>query len=494
MRPHRTLLLIGGGSLALYLLFFCVAVSAAHTVPITTFEPLRSWRIESPAGLAFFYAVALAGLIALYVLGLRRVRSLGEGSREGRRAVYAFAAAASLLLMFVPHLLSKDVFDYMVHGRILAVHRANPFQTPADAFPADEFLKAMGWPQFTTLYGPGWVSACALLAIVSPGTVTGSLLVYKIFFATVHLLNGALLGALLRDRGRPALVGEYLYLWNPLVVLQTAGEAHNDAFLMMWVLLGLLFLERRGAVSGFYDEALGVICLAVSVLVKYVTAPILLFALVVRARSSGGGRGLARAALLALIAAAVLVIGYLPYAAGMDLLHFLRPYQMGNYQGGALMVVSLIVDKLMGAGAPGAASEAAADLMRSISAALTLLLALWGVILLVRVRSDEEIPRFGLYVLMAYLLGATALLRVSYGVWIVTLAALSRPALIRRAAVLFSATLLALEVYWVYAIRMMGTGVSHHRVQAAATVVAVGVPILYLLAGFVRRRGRRLAA
>ena len=53
---------------------------------------------------------------------------------------------------------------------------------------------------------------------------------------------------------------------------------------------------------------------------------------------------------------------------------------------------------------------------------------------------------------------------------------------------------MSLEIYWVYAIRMMGSGVSTHREQALATLVAVGVPISYLLAGLVTRLRTRRAA
>jgi len=51
-------------------------------------------------------------------------------------------------------------------------------------------------------------------------------------------------------------------------------------------------------------------------------------------------------------------------------------------------------------------------------------------------------------VLLPYLLGATALLRVSYGVWIVSLAALLGAGPLRRAALLFSATIFSLDLYW----------------------------------------------
>lgn len=481
----------GAGAGLLYLLFYYVAISARHTVEIFPWRPLGEWGIESPVGLASFYLVILAGLFALYVLSFVKIRRSPATAGKLRGAVYAGAILAIVVLLFLPSLLSKDLFDYMVHGRILALHRANPFEIPATAFPPDEFLRAMGWPQYTTMYGPGWVSTCALLAWIFPGSLAGSVLLYKLLFAAAHLGNGLLIGSLLRSWGRPSLEGEFLYLWNPLLILQVAGQGHNDVFLMTWVLLGLLFAQRHAAGREALDEALAVVCLTLSILVKYVTAPLLALYLAVRWRETGGVAGLGRAGLLAILAAAVLLVGYMPYMAGMDLLHFLRPYEHAAYQGGSLMLLDQFVKWRTGADARGVYPESVADIMLMASTMLAAVLAASGVVFLLRARELPRVPRYGLYVLLFYLLAATALLRVSYGVWIVALAAIVPSGLARRVAFLTSATLFALEIFWVYAIRMAPTGLSVHREQALATLVAVGVPIAYLLAGSVRARRAR---
>ncbi len=476
---------------ALLLLSYYVAISAAHTIEIFPWRPLGDWRIASPGGLAAYYAALLAGLFVLYGLAARWTAGLRPSEElRVRRALYAGTAAMILVLLFVPSLLTKDVFDYMVHGRILAIHRANPFEVPAEAFGADDFFRAMGWPQYTALYGPGWISTCGLLAWLAPDNVAGSLLLYKILFGAVHLANGLLIRALLRGWGRPALTGELLYLWNPLVLLQVVGQAHNDGFLVLWALLGL-FLMRREVVRTFYDEALGTVCLTISVLVKYVSGPLLLFALAARWRQRGGIAGFLRAAALGIVAAGVVLVGYMPYAGGMDILHFLRPYDHGAYQGGALMILQMALHKIVGQ--TGAAGELSADIMLAAGTSLILVTVVAALILALRSRTDQDVARHGLYLLFGYVLAVTALLRVSYGVWIVALAVLVAPGVARTAALLFSASLMALDLFWVYAIRMMESGISVHREKALAALVAVGVPVSYLLAAALRRgaKGRR---
>jgi len=484
----------------LYLAFYYVPISTGHTREIFVLRPLGEWRIESGGLLALYYGALLAALFGLYAWAARRVGRLPAEPLGARTVVYAGAAAAVAILMFTPSLLSKDIFDYMVQGRMLALYKANPFQVPPDAFPADEFLDAMGWPQFTTLYGPGWISTCALIAWLAPSSLAGSLVVYKAIFGGAHLLSGLLVGSILKSWGRSRLLGEMLFLWNPLVLLQVSGQGHNDGFLMLWVLLGIWFAQKRSPVRAPADDLLATICMAISVLTKYITAPILGLFVALRFRERRGGAGPARAILIALASAAVFLVGYMPYVAGMNVLYFLRPYQHGAYQGSSLMILDMIVKKIIPADARGVYPERVADIMQGTSGLLMLALALSGLVLLFRMRKEEDLPRYALGVLLAYLLVATALLRTSYGVWIVPLAVLTAPGPLRRAALVTSATLLSLELYWVYAIRMAasaaetGAAISMHRERAAATLVAVGVPISYLLADFVRRRFRGTSA
>jgi hypothetical protein len=90
----------------------------------------------------------------------------------------------------------------------------------------------------------------------------------------------------------------------------------------------------------------------------------------------------------------------------------------------------------------------------------------------------------GTRLLLFYLLVVTALLRTSYIVWIVGLAAVVGSTTLRRAVALFSCTGLALEVLWIWRILLPSPGPSETIQRFTATAVAVGVPILYLLLHF----------
>jgi hypothetical protein len=65
-----------------------------------------------------------------------------------------------------------------------------------------------------------------------------------------------------RVRPEDRLLGTLVYLWNPLIVVEFAGEGHNDAVMILFVLVSLLFtVTARPALS-----AMGAV---LGVLVKY---------------------------------------------------------------------------------------------------------------------------------------------------------------------------------------------------------------------------------
>ena len=469
--------------LALYelacLLYFYVPASSPHSAPLFGLLPLGSWKVNGLA-LAPAYYVACIALMCLPYGWLLRDLSRRPETLADRRLVIWGSALLSVTLLFLPSLLSKDLFDYMGHGRVMAAHHANPFTTPASAFPADAFTQAMGWPGATPLYGPAWATTCALLALLGGGSFLGTALLFKLLFVAAHLACGLLIYALARrlarDTVRPARAAAF-YLWNPLVLTQTAGDAHNDVFVLFWLLLALWLLAREDSIGGGVAGAM-------SVLIKYVTAPVMLLAAVQRWRAGGMRPVLIFCAAGALVA----LVAYAPYLTGFDPGHFLRPYEHSSYQGGSMMLAEMLLVRLMGEeNLPG---SAVARVMVGLSQIAALALGAWFLRALWRVRSLEEVIEGSTRLLLYYLLLVTALLRTSYLVWIVGTAALVACVPLRRAVVIFSVSVLTLEVFWIYKMELQGAAPAYDLWRFAASSVAVGAPILYLLSRFKPWRGR----
>ena len=261
------------------------------------------------------------------------------------------------------------------------------------------------------------------------------------------------------------------YLWNPLVLTQTVGDAHNDGVALMWLLAGIWLLQR-------HDDITGAAAGAMSVLVKYVTAPVMLLFAVVRLREAGPRRAL----LFVLICAGVAALAYAPYLSGFNAAHFLRPYEHSSYQGGFMMLAEMSLSKLMGG--PNVAGSGLAHALLALSGVAALALGVWYLRALWKVRDLRGATESGTRLLLCYLLFVTALLRTSYVVWIVGLAAVIASVPVRRAVAIFSCSVLSLEAIWIYRLLLPAPAPPVNLYRFSATVVAVGIPILYLLLHF----------
>ncbi len=462
------------------LLYYYVPASSRHSTSLFGTLPFGSWQVSGVVLAPAFYVMCIALMCLPYAWLLRELSRRPEGHRDLPRMIWS-AALLCATLVFLPSLLSKDLFDYMGHGRLLAAHHANPFITPASTFPADQFTQAMGWPGSTPLYGPAWATACALLALLGGGSFLGTALVFKLFFVALHLANGWMIHHLARLQGRdavrPARAAAF-YLFNPLVLTQTAGDAHNDVVVLFWLLLALWLLARGDTIGSGLAGAM-------SVVTKYVTAPVMLLAAGHLLRSGRLRTGGMRAVLIfAGAGALVAVVAYAPYMAGFDPGHFLRPYEHSSYQGGIMMLAEMVLVRAMGEeNLPG---SAVAGLLVRLSQAAALFLGIWYLRLLWRVRTVEDVVTGSTRLLLYYLLGVTALLRTSYLVWIVGTAAIVASAPLRRAVAVFSVSALSLEVFWIYKMAIEGPAPLYDLWRFAASAVAVGAPILYLLSHFKR--------
>jgi hypothetical protein len=252
-------------------------------------------------GYAFEYMGCCAGLFALYGVMLWLARRAGTGW------FLALAAGASALfrgmLLCSPVMLSFDAYAYAYYGRLLSVYGANAHAAAPAASLADPFREhgLYGWGP--SWYGPLWTVISAGVTWVGGGHVGLTLLMFRCLGVAASLGAGALIWVILkRVWPERAGVGVLLFLWNPVVVMESALAGHNDGFIMALVLLAV-WLHLRGRKGG------AVVALTLSALVKVITAPLGALYVLMALRECAGWRErgwfLARAGLGAAAAVAL---------------------------------------------------------------------------------------------------------------------------------------------------------------------------------------------
>jgi alpha-1,6-mannosyltransferase len=218
------------------------------------------------------YLLSTFALFALYGFVLVRCQR-GELGRGAARA-WALGLPAlfnMLLIPGVPHL-SQDIFSYMAHGYLGQLPGGNPFLSAASEAANTAIgpqLAVYGWSPNAgigiTPYGVLWTRLeMAVMGITSD--VHTALLLLKAIVVAASFGAAVLIWWLLgRTNPRLQMLGTLAYLWNPLVVVEFAGEGHNDSVLIVLVLAVLVACAAgRPAVS--------VAALSMGVLVKYLPA------------------------------------------------------------------------------------------------------------------------------------------------------------------------------------------------------------------------------
>ncbi|HEY8476005.1 MAG TPA: hypothetical protein VIN09_03950 [Chloroflexota bacterium] len=273
-------------------------------------------------------AATLAALWLLYGRAVRRGLDLGAGDNRALSALVVGAIVFAVPWLLHPRLLSQDVFSYTVYGRMVAHHGANPYADLPSDLPFDPFFDLLYWRDQPSNYGPLWTHLSSVVAAACGDVPGHCVLAFRGLALLGHLAAGVLVWAALgRLRPEDRVGGAALYLWNPLLVVETANSGHNDVAMALFLALGLWLLARgRWHLAAFP--------LAATVWTKYTTAIllpgyVLLLAVAARHRLRSLG-----AAALAL--AAVGLVAWAPFLGGgaglRSLLEFgTRPQAYNNH-------------------------------------------------------------------------------------------------------------------------------------------------------------------
>ncbi len=266
--------------------------------------------------------------VALACYGLSAV-VVARGRSVGLRWIWLFAILMRASLIPLAPELSDDVYRYLWDGHV-QLEGINPYRYA----PAHEALEAIRtpWhalinnPDVPTIYPPLAQGAFLLVAMLG-----GTILSAKLLWTAFDLLTAVLLIEVARRRGLPVGLVGLLYLWSPLLIVETAWSAHFDAFGLFWLALLLLWSGPSSTTGG---SRLGA-TLAAATMTKF--APLALLPSLVRQRGSR----------TALVCAGAIAAFYLPYVwVGLGpLTEGLRTYsEHWTANEGAFRLIRRVVD------------------------------------------------------------------------------------------------------------------------------------------------------
>lgn len=221
-----------------------------------------------------------------------------------------------IMLAMVPA--NSDVFFYEMSGD-LANHGTNPYLYPLYDFPSHPILPYIHWVDMTTVYGPLWTDANRLVMGITGTNPVWGTLAFKFVLGLSALALALLsyrLALHLSGNRRLATAAGVLIAWQPNMIMETSGQAHNDPVMLLLATAGLFLV----IVGGMRALRGAIVLVTASATIKYVTLPLvgLLAMLRIGERQRRSWRAITGSWVIDAIAVmAVLLATFLPYWAGI---------------------------------------------------------------------------------------------------------------------------------------------------------------------------------
>ncbi|HEV2581195.1 MAG TPA: hypothetical protein VGT44_10125 [Ktedonobacteraceae bacterium] len=209
---------------------------------------LQSW-IEFPILLGAFAVVFIA-----YFAALRRLPEYISW-----RIIYCSTILLGILYVLIPIVTSPDIYSYIAYARMGLVYNLNPLTTLPTAINADAVYNYVLWVDQPSAYGPTWtiISSLVQWAVARLGLdgVLPMVLALRLLGLAAHLISvrlvwsisgklQQLLGHSAPYPSRARVRATLAFAWNPLLLFEACVNAHNDAILLVFILLVIWILAQ----------------------------------------------------------------------------------------------------------------------------------------------------------------------------------------------------------------------------------------------------------
>jgi alpha-1,6-mannosyltransferase len=189
----------------------------------------------------------------LLLWGYWRGYILAKDHSVPRRWILLSGLGLAVLAALVPPFHSTDMFGYVNRGWQQAHYHLNPYVYTVNAIPhwENDPMITNHWVNNPSPYGFLYLLVAKGLCLLGHGDKSLTLAWFKLGNFLMHLLTAGLIwmaAKYLNESPRSPYPGKirpelalYVYLWNPLILINTLANGHNDIYMGFFVTLSALF-------------------------------------------------------------------------------------------------------------------------------------------------------------------------------------------------------------------------------------------------------------
>lgn len=410
-------------------------------------------------------------VFALTVLGISYWYSWKWASRIRSNLGWLIIIGGALvyagLLLYMAPFASNDIFDYIIHGRILGIYQSNPFKVVANQFPSDIFTYYAGWPGTPSAYGPLWEIMAGVTAVITGDGVVQNVLAFKILSGLFYFGSIGMVALILLQRKDEKALGRTLLLaWNPIILYEVWGNGHNDITMIFWVLLAAWAIERKHFITA-------VLALVAGALIKFMPILLVPAAGLIALRELHSTKERTRFIVATTLLAGTLVaVTYIPFWQGLKTLTIDRRTHLFTAS-----LASTIFTELW----PKIGYQEAANTVSQAAILMTFAFALWQTIRAVRNRSEDGFATSAFSMLAFYLLVTVLWFWPWYTIWLIALAPIVNSREARNLAIIFGFSAFGKYLVMAFQLLMMRTHLPPLWDEVWTMLAIMGVPWAYAL-------------
>lgn len=251
---NMALNLVYGFVLIIFTIFSWGFVDANSTLPhIASLQTIIYFQTIYPTA---WYTVGIIALFGWYGWVLHRIK---KGMLTSKH-IWQLIAGTIMILIWAYPALSNDIFNYIATAKVAFLYRENPYIIMPIDLPSEPSFSFLHAANKVALYGPAWITLSGIPHFLGIGNLFLTLFTFKIFTTLWYLVLCYLIWVV---SGKKAWALAFFAL-NPLVILSTIVDGHNDVVMMTLALASFLFIKRRQFV-------IGLLLLFASILIKGAT-------------------------------------------------------------------------------------------------------------------------------------------------------------------------------------------------------------------------------
>lgn len=275
---------------------------------------------------------------------------------------------------------NSDVFFYSGVGDFVG-RGLNPYIHFMSDQPNSPLYPFVFWVDIGTVYGPQWVNYNAALVAISGNDPVISTLWQKAFSGIAALLLAALIYKFLKmisgGKSTLALAGAMLVAWQPNMILESSGQVHNDPHTVLIATAGLMLVIWGGLAA----LRAGLILVAFSVMVKFVTLPLFgvlgIIRIVDRKKPKWVWNIFGKWIFDGIAILAVILLSFLPYWDGPHTLEEMIREPSRLYTNPIWRTINGIIRSIFGSHISWRFSEISRDVLQFASSALFVAIVVW---------------------------------------------------------------------------------------------------------------------